>query len=69
MGKAKRLPSGNYRVREYDYMDEDGVKHYRSFTAETKAKAELMAKKFKADKESAKAEASVDEPSKMKWWC
>lgn len=50
MGKAKKLPSGNYRVREYDYTGEDGIKHYRSFTAETKAKAELMAKEFKAGK-------------------
>lgn len=50
MGKAKMLPSGNYRVREYDFTDENGVKHYRSFTAETKAKAELMAKEFKANR-------------------
>ena len=48
MGKAKKLPSGNFRVREYDYTDENNVKHYKSFTAETKAKAELMAKEFKA---------------------
>lgn len=50
MGKAKKLPSGNYRVREYDFTDDSGKKHYRSFTANTKAKAEFMAKEFKADK-------------------
>lgn len=50
MGKAKKLPSGNYRVREYDYTDENGIKHYKSFTAETKSKAEFKAKEFKAGK-------------------
>lgn len=50
MGKAKRLPSGSWRVREFDYTDENKVNHYKSFTADTKAAAELMAKEFKAGK-------------------
>ncbi len=50
MGKAKKLPSGNYRVREYDYTDEAGKKHYKSFTHSDKRTAELMAKEFKAGK-------------------
>jgi hypothetical protein len=36
MPKAKKLPSGNYRVQAFDYQDSDGKKHYRSFTAPTK---------------------------------
>lgn len=50
MGKAKRLPSGSWRVREFDYTDENKVNHYKSFTADTKAAAELMGKEFKASK-------------------
>ncbi len=50
MGKAKRLPSGSWRVREFDYTDENDVNHYKSFTADTKAAAELMGKEFKAGK-------------------
>lgn len=38
MPKAKKLPSGNWRVRAYDKE----TKKYRSFTAETKKEAELM---------------------------
>lgn len=39
MAKAKKLPSGNWRVRAYD----NATKTYKSFTAETKKEAELMA--------------------------
>lgn len=63
MGKAKKLPSGNYRVREYDYTDENKVKHYKSFTSETKAMAELMAKEYKAGKIKKKKKS---EPLKLK---
>ena len=30
------LPSGNIRVRIYDYTDLDGKRHYQSFTGRTK---------------------------------
>lgn len=43
MATAKKLPSGNYRVRVFDYSDPTGKKHYRSFTAPTKKEAELLA--------------------------
>ena len=43
MATAKKLPSGSYRVRVYDYTDENGKKHYKSFTAPTKKEAERMA--------------------------
>lgn len=40
MATAKRLPSGNYRVRAYIGTDADGKKLYKSFTAKTKKQAE-----------------------------
>lgn len=43
MAEAKKLPSGNYRVRVYDKE----TKSYKSFTAETKDEAELMALEWK----------------------
>ena len=49
MPKAKRLPSGNYRVRVYD----KDTKKYKSFTAETKKEAELLAVEWLNNKLSA----------------
>ena len=46
MATAKILKSGNYRVRVYAYTDSSGKKIYESFTASTKAEAEMMASKF-----------------------
>lgn len=46
MAKAKKLPSGNWRVRVYSHTDVNGKKHYESFTAPTKQQAEIMAAKF-----------------------
>lgn len=43
MAKAQQLPSGNWRCRA-SCTDEYGVKHTESFTADTKRKAETMAK-------------------------
>lgn len=40
----------SWRVQVFDYTDETGKKHLRSFTAETKEEALLMAAKFKASK-------------------
>ena len=34
-----RLPSGSVRIQAYDYTDDSGKKHYRSFTAPTLAEA------------------------------
>lgn len=42
MATAKKLPSGNYRVRIYD----NDTKKYKSFTAQTKREAERMATEF-----------------------
>ena len=35
MAKAKKLPSGNWRVKAYIGVGEDGKKKYKSFTATT----------------------------------
>ena len=43
MATAKKLPSGSWRCRIYDYTDEKGNQHYKSFTADTKRKAEKLA--------------------------
>ncbi len=49
--KKNQLPSGNYRVQVYDYTDEAGKKHYRSFTAPSKKLAQLAAAEWEANKE------------------
>lgn len=49
MPTAKKLPSGSYRVRVYDFTDQDGKKHYKSFTAPTKKEAEKLALYYDAD--------------------
>lgn len=46
MAKAKKLPSGNWRVRAYSHTTPDGVRHYESFTASTKQEAEMQASKW-----------------------
>jgi len=45
--KKGALPSGNFRVQVLDYTDADGKRHYQSFTADTKAKAQAMANEWK----------------------
>lgn len=49
MAKAKKLPSGKWRAQVYSHTDSTGKKIRMSFTASTKAEAEMMAAKFKAD--------------------
>lgn len=50
MAKAKKLPSGSWRALAYDYTDNDGKRHYESFTAETKKEAEYLAAEFALNK-------------------
>lgn len=50
---ARKLPSGSYRAQVYDYTDNEGKKHYKSFTASTKREAERLANEFLQNKESA----------------
>ncbi|ANU45199.1 hypothetical protein ADH76_29715 [Enterocloster clostridioformis] len=49
--KKNQLPSGQFRVQVYDYTDEDGKKHYKSFTAASKKLAQLAAAEWKANKD------------------
>lgn len=56
MAKAKKLPSGNWRVRVYSHTGPDGKKHYESFTASTKQQAEMMAAKFSNDNDRKRSE-------------
>lgn len=44
--KANKLKSGKWRARAYDYTDNTGVKHYKSFTADSKKEAERMATEY-----------------------
>lgn len=52
MAKAKKLPSGNYRCKA-NYTDEYGKYITKSFTADTKDEAELMAKLFLKERKEA----------------
>lgn len=47
MAKAKKLPSGSWRV-QVSHTDSDGVKHRESFTEDTAALAEAKAAMWKA---------------------
>ena len=49
MAKAKKLPSGAYRIRVYSHT-ENGKKIYESITGYNKADVELKAAEFKAQK-------------------
>lgn len=44
--RAKKLPSGNWRVNLYIGTDPDGKKKYKSFTAPTKKEAEYQAAEY-----------------------
>lgn len=51
MAKAKKLPSGNWRVQLFVGLDENGKRKYESFTANTARAAELMAAQRAAELE------------------
>ena len=46
MAKAKKLPSGSWRVLLYVGTDENGKKKRKSITADTKKEAELLAAQY-----------------------
>lgn len=46
--KAKKLPSGNWRVLVYDYTDAAGKRHYKSFTDPDKSTAMFLANDYLA---------------------
>lgn len=59
MSTARKLPSGNWRVRVYSHTTTDGVRHYESFTASTKTEAEMIAKKWANSKTKAPSNKTV----------
>ena len=62
MAKAKKLPSGSWRALAYSYTDGNGKRHYESFTAPSKAEAEMLAAAFSAAKgRKAKCDLTVAE--------
>ena len=52
MAKAKKLPSGSWRVLVYDCTDQNGKRRYKSFTAETKKEAEYLAAEYTLKKKN-----------------
>ena len=46
MATAKKLPSGSWRCQVYDYTDDNGKRHYKSFTGKTKREAEHFAAEY-----------------------
>ena len=54
MASAKKLPSGNWRVRVFDGYNADGKPVYKSFTAPTKKQAEYLAAEYAAKKKNSR---------------
>lgn len=54
MATAKKLPSGNWRVRAYVGKKPDGSQNYKSFTAESKKEAERLAAVYDIETEQKK---------------
>lgn len=52
MAKAKKLPSGSWRVLVYTGTDANGKRQYKSFTASTKREAEYLAAEFTAKRKA-----------------
>ncbi len=57
MPTARKLPSGSWRVQVFDYTDENGKRHYKSFTCDNpknagKKIAENMATEYALTKET-----------------
>lgn len=58
MAKAKKLSSGNWRTLIYDHTDENGKRHYKSFTANTKKESEYLAAEYLLNKNECKDDKS-----------
>ncbi len=59
MAKAKKLPSGNWRVQVFAGTDGNGKRIMKSFTAETKKEAEFLALQFTARHKEPVSEMTV----------
>lgn len=56
MAKARKTKSGKWRIRLYNYTDENGKKIYECITRDTKAECEYAAAEFKKNGRGAKPE-------------
>jgi len=63
MPTAKKTPSGKWKTFIYSHTDENGKKHFKSFTADTKKESERLALEYKYVKETNKItfEKKMDE--------
>lgn len=61
MSRAKRLPSGNWRVNQYIGKDANGKRIYKSFTAATKRAAECAAAQYMTSHRTTKGRMTVGE--------
>lgn len=59
-----QLPSGSVRIRVYDYQDENGKQHYKSFTGHTKAEAQQKAAEWRMSRAEAAAPITIIEAVK-----
>lgn len=67
MAKAKKLPSGMWRCLVYSHTDAAGKRKYESFTASTKADAEMQASKFAASRDRIRAQDLTVEEAVKKY--
>lgn len=61
MAKAKKLPSGSWRVNQYIGKNAEGKRVYKSFTAATKKEAEYLAAEFVTKKKRPAGHMTVGE--------
>lgn len=67
MPTAKKQPSGNWKVRIYDYTDDQKQKHYKSFTGCTKKQAELKAAEYQTQKSQIKKDDMIFSDAREKY--
>ena len=58
MPKITQLPSGNFRTQIYDYTDQNGKRHYKSITADSKKEVKRLAAEFVLEREENRTEAT-----------
>lgn len=61
MAKAKKLPSGSWRVNLYIGKDAQNKRRYKSFTADTKKEAEYLAAEYNLKRKASPADLTLGE--------
>ena len=54
MAKAVKQKNGKWKIRVYNYTDDNGKVHVKSFTADTKKECEYLASEFAFNKKEKK---------------